>query len=209
MRIGLSHVIQMGTAAVVGALLLSDPLAAQNTPLTLGTARLTLAGTSNIHDYSATTTAIRLTRVQLGTVPAGELLEHALKPGVVEAFEVAIPAKSLASQKDGLDKNMHKALKADEHPDITFKLLRFENRPAPATGLRAVGVLRVAGVEREVALALKTERREAGLAVKGQLQLLMTDYGIKPPTAMLGMLKTDPRITVTFEIVLTSPQTTY
>ena len=71
----------------------------------------------------------------------------------------------------------------------------------------AVGTLRIAGVEREVALALKTERRDDTLAVKGELVLLMTDYGIKPPTAMLGMLKTDPKVTVTFETVLSVPRT--
>ena len=27
----------------------------------------------------------------------------------------------------------------------------------------------------------------------------MTDFGITPPKAMLGMLKTDPKVTVTFE----------
>jgi hypothetical protein len=194
--------MQIGTAAVVGALLLAGPSAAQNTPLRLGTARLTIAGTSNIHDYSATTTAIRLTRVQLGTVPAGDLLENALKPGVVEALEVTIPAKSLASQKDGLDKNMHKALKAEEHSDITFKLLRFENRPAPATGLRAIGVLRVAGVDRQVAIDITAERKDAALVVKGTLALLMTDFGIAPPKAMMGMLKTDPKVTITFEVAV-------
>jgi hypothetical protein len=30
----------------------------------------------------------------------------------------------------------------------------------------------------------------------------MTDYGIVPPTAMLGMLKTDAKVIVTFEVVL-------
>jgi polyisoprenoid-binding protein YceI len=202
MRNGLTHVMRIGAAAVVGAALLSVPSAAQNTPLTIGTARVTLAGTSNIHDYSATTTAIRVTRVQLGTVPAGDLLENALKPGVVEAFEVAIPAKSLASQKDGLDKNMHKALKTDEHPEITFKLLRFESRPAPATGSRAVGVLRVAGVDRQVTIDITTERKDAALIVKGTLALLMTDFGIAPPKAMMGMLKTDPKVTITFEVAV-------
>ena len=33
----------------------------------------------------------------------------------------------------------------------------------------------------------------------------MTDYGITPPKAMLGMLKTDPKVTVTFETVLSVP----
>ena len=54
---------------------------------------------------------------------------------------------------------------------------------------------------------LKTQRRDAALVVTGSLPLLMTDYGIKPPTAMLGMLTTDPKVTVSFETVLAVPLT--
>jgi hypothetical protein len=185
-----------------GILIVATPAAAPSTPLGIGTGKLTIAGTSNIHAYTASTTAIRLTRVQLGAIPAGDLLENAFKPGVVEAFEVAIAAKSLASEKDGLDKNMHNALKAAEHPDITFKLLRFENKPAPGTGLRAIGVLRVAGVDRQVAIDITGERKDAALIVKGTLALLMTDFGIAAPKAMMGMLKTDPKVTITFEVAV-------
>ena len=35
----------------------------------------------------------------------------------------------------------------------------------------------------------------------------MTDFGITPPKAMLGMFKTDPKVTVTFETVLAMPPT--
>jgi hypothetical protein len=45
------------------------------------------------------------------------------------------------------------------------------------------------------------------LTVTGELPLLMTDYGITPPKAMLGMLKTDPKIVVAFEVVLSAPLT--
>ena len=68
-------------------------------------------------------------------------------------------------------------------------------------------MLLIAGVEREVALELTTERKDASLTVHGRVQLLMTDFGIKPPKAMLGMLKTDPKVTVTFETVLAAPLT--
>ena len=40
------------------------------------------------------------------------------------------------------------------------------------------------------------------LTVQGSLDLLMTDYGITPVKAMMGMLQTDPKVTVTFETVL-------
>jgi hypothetical protein len=43
--------------------------------------------------------------------------------------------------------------------------------------------------------------------VQGSLDLLMTDYGITPVKALMGMLKTDPKVTVTFETVLAVPLT--
>jgi len=177
-------------------------------PLTVAQGRVTISGTSNVHPYTASTTAVRVTRVQLAATVAGPgFWDEVVKPGALEAFEVAIPAATLASPKEGLDKNMHKALKVNEHADITFKLRRLEPRPGLSGGLRAIGVLRIAGVEREVALEITTRRSESTLTVQGQLPLLMTDFGITPPKAMLGMLKTDPKVTVTFETVLAIPLT--
>jgi len=181
---------------------------APSTPLRLDTARVTIDGTSNIHAYTASTTAVRVTRVQLASGVAGpNFWEEIVKPGALEAFELSIPAAKLSSPKDGLDKNMHKALKVNEHADITFRLLRLEPRSGAAGALRGVGVLQIAGVERETALDVTTARKESTLTVQGKVQLLMTDFGITPPKAMLGMLKTDPKVTVTFETVLTIPLT--
>ena len=146
-------------------------------------------------------------RAVAGALEGPDFWANALKPGGVEAFEIAIPAATLTSPKEGLDKNMHKALQVKEHPDIVFRLLRLEPRAGAAGALRGIGVLQIAGVEREVALDITTERKDSTLSVQGQVQLLMTDFGIKPPMAMLGMLKTDPKVTVTFETVLTIPLT--
>jgi polyisoprenoid-binding protein YceI len=177
-------------------------------PLALGASRVTIAGTSNIHAYSATTDAIRLRRVQIAPTAAGaSLWDDIVKPGALEAFEIAIPAATLSSDKEGLDKNMHKALQVNAHPEITFRLLRLEPRAAAPGSLRGTGVLTVAGVSREIELDITATRRDAGLAVRGQVAILMTDFGIAPPKAMLGMLKTDPKVTITFDTVLTVPLT--
>ena len=174
-------------------------------PLAVGSARVTVNGTSNIHAYTASTATVNVTRAQFAAASAGtEFWANALKPGTVEAFEVAIPAATLTSPREGLDKNMHKALLVKEHQDITFRLLRLEPRAAAPDALRAVGVLKVAGVEREVTFDITAERKGSALSVQGQTQLLMTDFGIKPPTAMLGMLKTDPKVSVAFEVLLES-----
>ena len=202
----LHHTLRTSPAAILLAAAAMNTATAQTAPLAMDTARVTIAGTSNIHNYSAWTDTVRVTRVKLAApMSPAAFWDEIVKPGALEGFEVSIPAATLTSPKAGLDKNMHKALKVDTHPDITFRLARLER--ATTGALMAIGTLRIAGVEREVALALKTERRDATLVVKGELPLLMTDYGIKPPIAMLGMLKTDPKVTVTFETVLAVPRT--
>ena len=55
-------------------------------------------GTSNIHEFSAATTEVRVTRLALASGVSGEgLLAAVLNPGAVEAFEIAIRAASLSS----------------------------------------------------------------------------------------------------------------
>lgn len=190
----------LGSALAVSAGLAPGPVVIAQPPLALDTVRITIAGTSNIHDYTASTSNARVMRVQIGAAaPGASFWEELQKPGGLEAFEITIPAASLKSPKEGLDKNMHKALKVKEHADIVFRLGQMDGAPG---ALKATGTLRIAGVEREVALDLKTARQGAMLAVTGETDVLMTDFGIAPPKAMLGMVKAHPKVTVTFEVVL-------
>ena len=173
-------------------------------PLMLASARVSIAGTSNIHEFTASTTDVRVARLVLASGVGGPgLLAAVVNPGAVEAFEIAVRAAALSSPKEGLDKNMHKALKVAEFKDITFRLVRLEAKPA----LRATGMLKIAGVEKEVAFDLKTAATATTLTVTGDVALLMTDYGITPPKALLGMLKTDPKVTIAFETVFSVPTT--
>jgi polyisoprenoid-binding protein YceI len=168
--------------------------------LSIQKATITIAGTSNVHDYTATTADAKITKVQFGSNVAGAAFwDEVQKPDGLAAFDLAIKAESLKSSKDGLDKNMYKALKTKEHPVITFSLKRMEGAPG---ALKAIGVLQIAGVEREVTLPLKTTRKGDALAVSGEIDVLMTDFGIAPPKAMMGMVKADPKITVTFDVQL-------
>ena len=192
--------------ALAAALAMTAAPVAQSRALGVDTAKVTIDGTSNVHAYSASTPTVRVTRVQLADGVAGPAFWDAVvKPGGLAAFEIAIPAATLKSGKDDLDKNMYKALNTKQHADITFRLVRVE--PKGPSALRAIGMLKIAGVEKEVALDITITRRETSLAVKGVVELLMTDFGITPPKAMLGMLRTDPKVKVTFETVLAVPLT--
>jgi polyisoprenoid-binding protein YceI len=200
--------VVLALAVAVTMCVIGGALARAQAPLTIDSARITISGTSNIHAYTASTAIIHVTRAQFaGAVEGPDFWSYALKPGSLGMFEVSIPATTLTSPREGLDANMHKALQISEHPDIVFRLLRFEPGTGSAGSLRGIGVLKIAGVVREVALDITTERKDSTLCVHGQVTLLMTDFGIKPPVALMGMLKTDPKVTVTFETVLGVPLT--
>jgi hypothetical protein len=205
----LSH-LTLGCALAIG--LAAIPLNATtedatSSALRLVSSRVSLAGTSNVHAYTASTTAVRLVRLEVAQGVLGpNTWDAILEPGALQAFEIAISAAALTSPREGIDANMHKALKAAAYPEITFQLSRLEGAGSSGA-LRAVGVLTLAGVEREVTVPLKTSRADTNLVISGEVPLVMTDFGITPPKAMLGMLKTDPKVTVTFETVLAIPLT--
>jgi hypothetical protein len=173
-------------------------------PLAINTSRITIAGTSNVHAYAASTTDARVTRARFAGAPAGAAFWDDLQgPGRLEAFDLSIAAGSLTSPKGDLEENMNKALKVKEHPEITFSLTRLDGGPGALT---ASGMLSIAGVARQVTFPLKTTRTGNNLTVTGALDLLMTDYGIAPPKAMLGMIKAGPGIKVTFEVLVVAPE---
>lgn len=191
--------------ALLAGLIGAATAAAQDAPLAMTAARVSIAGTSNIHEFTASTTDVKMTRLALAEgIGGSNLLNAVIQPGSLQAFDIVIKAATLTSPKDGLDKNMWKALKTNTYPDIVFKLTRLEGTPG---ALRAVGTLTIGGVEKEVAFDLKAAANASTVTVIGNVPLLMTDYGITPPKAMMGMLKTDPKITVAFEVVLGAPQT--
>ena len=181
-------------------LAVSSPLFAQGA-LTLASARVTVSGTSNVHAWSASSDAVTLTTVKVAPASEGDVLDAALKPGGLEAFAVSVPVASLKSPKGDIDKNMHKALMAEQHPAITFAVSRLEPTGAP-NSYRAIGTLTIAGQAREIPLTVAVERAGATVKATGSTPLVMTDFGIVPPKAMLGMLKTDPKVTITFDAVL-------
>jgi hypothetical protein len=176
------------------------------TELRMTAARVSITGTSNIYPFTASTTDVRLSRLVLAPAE-GNRLQAAATPGGVTVFEIVIPAASLATENERFDELMHKGLKVAEYPDITFRLARLEAGTA-ANSLTVVALLKIAGVEREVTFAVKAAVNASTITVMGEVDLLMTDYGIAPPTAMLGMLRADPKITVTFDTVFAIPQVT-
>lgn len=170
------------------------------------TSTLTLRGKSTLHDYESRATRLDL-RVELADeIPAGSTpLSRLAASRAVKSLVLTIPVAGLKSPKDGLDKNMYKALRSSEHPNITF---RMTGAPVAAGGpgtldVSARGELEVAGQRRPIDLELRATTTPEGVFVEGSKALLMSEFGIKPPTMMLGALKTADRVEISFRLLLT------
>jgi polyisoprenoid-binding protein YceI len=152
-----------------------------------------------MHPYTVSTKALKVSAAITSAVDAQALLQ----PGALQSFELQIPVNTFTSDKDGLTKQMFKAMKADKHPTITFRLDSYTVEAATGGAtVKPTGTLTVAGVERPIDMVLDVKAQAGMLQVRGTRDLLMTEFGIKPPTMFMGMLKTDDKVTITFELQL-------
>jgi polyisoprenoid-binding protein YceI len=68
--------------------------------------------------------------------------------------------------------------------------------------IQANGTLTVAGVEREIQIAATAHREPDGVRFRGTAPLRMTQFGIKPPTTMMGALRTSDDVVIHFDLVI-------
>lgn len=158
---------------------------------------LWLTGDSSLHVYHSTATELSGTGEMDVTKP--------FPAGAIKGFSFVVPVKGLRSGKAGLDQNMQKALKAEQNPDIVFRLSRLAAEPQAGGGfaLKAEGTLSVAGREKAVVLDARAQAERGKFMIEGEQKLLMTDFGIKPPVMMLGAIKTRDEVTIGYRIFLT------
>lgn len=156
--------------------------------------RLRLFGDSTLHAYHSDATTMTVTIA----VAEGAVAPFATS---LRSLKVAVPVLGLKSGKEGLDQNLWKTLKAAEYPDITFTMSRYE--AGSSTWVKVLGALTVAGRTKEVELKAALSAEGTGVRVKGRQELLMSDFGIKPPTMFLGALKTADTVAVDYDLVLT------
>lgn len=189
----------VGLVLAVAALAAAASAAGMATTYRPMPSKVTVAGTSTLHDWTVESARIE----GEVTVPEGFLAGDAT---VQPTVAVSIPARSLASGKKKMDDLMHEALRAEEHASIQYRLV--SARPKSGAGSDRVvldtrGRLTIAGKTREVPMEVEVLRQAGGrLLVKGTAAITMSDFGMKPPTAMLGTVKTGDDVTVRFEWTL-------
>ena len=165
--------------------------------------KLWIDGTSNLHGWTCRATTLDAA-IDLDAALASQIATA--PPKALKRVQVKVPVKSLKCGHGGMDDNVYKALKADQSPEISYILATFEAVPADVKDtftLHTVGTLLIAGVEKKIEMDVVANRLADGsVTAKGLVPIKMTDYGIKPPTAIFGRLKTGDEVKVNFELTV-------
>jgi hypothetical protein len=174
-----------------------------NSRITLAEAsRLTLKGKSTMHDFSSSATRLQLAIELADVLPAGDsTLARLAAPGAVKSIVLTIPVEGLKSEKEGIDKNMYKALKGSANPNIVFRL-HSATAGAGANEFRIAGELEAAGQTQPIEMIVRASECPDGIVLEGSKALLMSSFGIKPPSMFLGTLKTKDEIVIDWRLVL-------
>lgn len=155
-----------------------------------------LRGTSTLHNWEMNASRVK-GEAQFDTQEGNKLT-------AVKSLSFALVVEDLKSDNKGLDKNAYKALKSEEYKDIQYKLISAVVSPERVGKqlLKTHGNLTIAGITKEIDIDVYcVVNADETIKCTGFYKLKMTDYQVKPPSFMLGAMKTGDNVALDFSIV--------
>ena len=146
-------------------------------------------GTSNLHEWDSKVQAVtgNLTAITDETV---------LKQ--LSQVTIKIPVISIKSGKGIMDTKTYEALKSDKYPTISYQ--SSSNNLSGSNEITSNGQLTMAGVSKPKLLKVTYVLKDKKITIKGAIKMKMSDFDIKPPTAIFGTLKTGDEVEIVFDV---------
>lgn len=182
----------------VGLLLFQiNPLRAQS--FKVKSYKMTVQGTSSLHDWES---AVEKAECKGFYVMSNKSLMD------VKDVVVKIPVTSIKSTKGKImDNKTYDAFNYEKYPNIVFALSAQKINEKNST-IDLTGNLAMAGTTKSINLTVNYKILPNGeLQIIGSKKIAMTDFGMEPPTAMMGTIKVGNDVSVYFEITLTNNNT--
>ena len=169
-------------------------LLAQESKLVLAESKLTVFGTSNLHDWEIEAKAMS-GKTNL-TIEAGDLK-------AIKNLDFAVEVEQLKSGKSGMDSNTFKALNSKTYKTINYKLVSVTKITEVSQGnytIETQGDLTISGVTKRITQTFTVKMVGKKVVFSGKTKIDMTVFGVKPPTALMGTIKTGKDVTVDFKV---------
>lgn len=135
------------------------------------------------------------------------------KSGLLRSFrntQISLPIANLDCGNKMMNKDLRQALNADKYPFITINLVQsLENdctswqRLNSWVQLKALVEIELNGCTNSYWLPVMASRQgENSYRFISNKDLKMTDFGVQPPTALLGMVKVNNEIKISLDLVI-------
>lgn len=189
------------TAWLTAILAISFPLSSSGqakAKLILPESKVSVRGTSSMHDWEV---AFEKYEVEF-------LLEHSDKDKIsISNIKAAFSGASVTSDNSIMTGKARDALKVKEHPEIVFISDGADNmvRNEGKINGTLVGKLSLGGVSKSIDIVFTGSIKGDSIHISGSEEVNMADYGIKPPTALLGTLKTGEKVTIELQLSFLVP----
>lgn len=162
--------------------------------------RLWVSGTSTVRGFECSAGSINAAVTAIGTGTAAAVVKGAK---AVSAVEVSVPAAKLDCRNGTMNGHLMKAIKGEQAPVITFRLASYDVDPGTAGAtVSMTGTLTLGGVTKPIAVKATAKEEAGALRVTGTHELRMTEFGLKPPTLMMGTMKVNELVKVGFDLQL-------
>jgi hypothetical protein len=156
--------------------------------------RVWIEGSSNVHDWSCRAEVFEAS-VQLDPLATRD------EPAAIRRVSVRINARDLKCGNRKMEHDLYATLRANDAANPSYIVAEFQPVAGSATATR--GNVAVVGVERTVTVQISVDRLSDGsLRASGAIPLLMTDFGITPPTGLFGLIRSRNEITVRFDLTV-------
>lgn len=172
-----------------------------------------VSGTSTLHDWSCDMQSFSGT---LEMTPASDSPESAdpssdngsSEPlASVSDVRITVPVEQIECNKGTMNSKLRDALKSDAYPIVLYDLESASIQPLPDSSaawfqVNATGELNIAGTRRTIDMTVKGQRLDDGrYRFVGEQPILLSDFEVERPSAMLGAIKTGDRVVVHFDVV--------
>lgn len=172
-----------------------------------GQGTVSIEGTSTLHDWEVKGEDIR------GSLEiAADVIDLATADALFNTpiqATVQIPVRSLTSDNRGMDRRMFSAMNESDHANVTFVLSELQPLPEKIDTLdlaafasegtlivMASGKLTISGKTNDILFPASFHWDGSQLTIAVEVTLMMSDYGVEPPRALMGTIRTGDEVVI-------------
>lgn len=154
---------------------------------------VSVTGTSTLHNWSE-----KLKKCEV-SFQANEAGNNSVK---IKNVHVKVLVSNLESESSLMSSKTFTALKKNKYPEITF--VSDQETTMPLSGNKfsgkVNGKLTIAGTTKQVQIPIRGIMENDSASVSSVYPVFMPKYGVKPPTALFGTIKSGKEVKIHFNL---------